>query len=111
VHRCPIAPQHGLRLPVDANHLVMAERGASKRCQPLQVDMHVGMAVVAGHIAGQHARVRRVRVGADQRQPRIRQRLQAPTAQHADVAVTTADKHHTPRGHANCQGLKTRSAM
>jgi len=91
--RRTIAAQYFAGLAVDADDLVAVISRPGKLGQPAQVDMHVGETVMAGDIARQHARIRRVGIGADDRQTHAGQGLHGEHVQHADVAVAAADQH------------------
>ena len=91
-HRRPVAAEHLARRAVDADHLVAVVARTGEFGQAAQVDVHVVEAVVSGDVAGQHARVRRVGIGADHRQAHAGQRLHGEHVQHADVAVAAADQ-------------------
>ena len=92
-YRRSIAAQHLACRPVDADNLVAVIARPGKLGQPAQVDMDVGKTVMAGDVARQHARIRRVGIGADHRQAHAGQRLHGKHVQHADVAMAAADQH------------------
>ena len=60
-----IGAQHVFGMTIYANHGIAVQPRASKNGQFTQVNVHVVITVMAGHIALQHARVRRVHVGAN----------------------------------------------
>ena len=82
-----------LVLPVDADHFVAVQAGACDGGQSAQVDVHFVKAVVPGHIAGQHARIRCIGVGADDGDAQARFGLHGEHAQHTHMAVATAHQH------------------
>ena len=67
--------------------------------QRRQVDVRFGVRVVPGDEPGQHAGVRRQRVGADQREVDAGLGLLREAAQDLDVAVAAADEQQPHGGH------------
>ena len=96
-HRRARFAQHALAVAVDADGFIAKKARAGELGQATQIDMHLVVSVMAGDVAGQHARIRRVRVAADQRQAHARNRLHAEALEHADVTVATADQNDIPQ--------------
>ena len=92
-HGRAVFAQHLAAGTVQADHLVLEKPRTRKRRQRAQVDEHLVVAVVAGDVAWQHARVRRVAVAADHRQAHARHRIHAKHLEHDRMAVTAADQH------------------
>ena len=93
-HWRAVAAQHFARGAVDAHHLVAVQAGAGEHGQAGEVDVHLVVAVVARYIAGQHARIRRVHVGADHGQAHAGLWLHAKALEHAHMAVAATDQHN-----------------
>ena len=119
VVQCRATAQHHL-----AAHAVYArDFGAhkarpGKHAQAHQVEVYFIKAVVAGHIAGQHARIRRVRVGANQRDAQARDGLHGQGFEHAYVAVAATHQDEVAQDGAggglhggDCAGCLARFAM
>ena len=90
VQRRAIAQQHLAAHAVDADDFTTHKARPGKHAQAHQIQVHLVKAVVARHVARQHARVRRVRVGANQRDAQALDRLHGQGFEHADVAVAAA---------------------
>jgi hypothetical protein len=87
-----VAAEHLAFGAVDADDLVAVIARAGEFGQAAQVDMHLVEAVMAGDVAGQHAGVGRVGIGADQGQADAGQRAHGEHAQHHHMAVAAADQ-------------------
>ena len=66
-HGWPVFAQHFAVVPVQPDDLVFEKSGTRKSRQSAQVNVHVVIAVMAGNVAWQHARIRRVAVAANHR--------------------------------------------
>ena len=93
-HGRTVFAQHLATGAVQADDLVLEKTRTRKAGQRAQIDVHIVMAVVACNVAGQHARVGRVAVAADQRQAHTRHGLHAPHLEHDSMAVAAADQHN-----------------
>ncbi|MCY1378942.1 hypothetical protein D9M69_666150 [compost metagenome] len=91
-NRWPVAQQHALVGAVQARHFTVDEARPGKRRQAAQVDVHIVKTVVARDVAGQHAGVGRVDVGADERDAQAGLGPHGQHAQHDHVAVAPADE-------------------
>ncbi len=91
-HGRPVAAQHLAGRAVDADHFVAVQPRTGKRAKPTQIDVHVVVAVMARDVAGQHARIGRVGVGADDGQAHAGQWRHAEAPQHPHMAVAAADQ-------------------
>ena len=89
-HRRAPRQQHLLRAAVEPGHLATVEACAGELRETAQIDVHLVEAVVAGDIARQHARIRRVGIAADHGQTHAGHRAHAEVADHADMAVAAA---------------------
>ena len=90
VQRRAIAQQHLAAHAVDAGDFGTHKARPGKHAQAHQVQVHFIKAVVARHVAGQHARVRRVRVGANQRDAQALNGLHGKGFEHTHMAVAAA---------------------
>ena len=70
----------------------MVEPSAGESAQGRQIDMGVVEVVVARHQARQHARVGRVDVACDQRQPHAGDRVHPEPPEHRNMGVPAADQ-------------------
>ena len=87
-----MAATRDARGKIDCTDAGANARDAGLRADGIKVDMAVGVAVMPGDITRQHARVRRVAIGTDQRHRDARLGGEAPAANHLDMAVTAADQ-------------------
>ena len=93
-HGRAVAAQHFARCTVNAHHLVAVQAGAGKHGQAGQVDVDLIKAVMPGHVAGQHARVRRVHIRTNYSQAHAGFGLHAKALEHAHMAVAAAYQHN-----------------
>ena len=94
-----IRQMHPPRRPVDVGHSPKDQPRARETRQTHQINHQIIARIMPGHIARQHARVRRAWPRIDQRQSCTGQGGHSPTAQHQRVGVTAADQHQF-----SCQG-------
>jgi hypothetical protein len=66
-----------------------------------EVDVAFGARVHPGDETGQHARIRRLEVARDERQPNARHRLEPKALEHIDMRVPAADEDEFLRHHAS----------
>ena len=80
------------RSPIQSERFVAEEAPAGELRQSAQIDVDLIIAVMSGHVAGQHPRVRRMRIAANHGQTHAGRRLHAEASQDTDVTVATADE-------------------
>ena len=90
--RAPVQ-QHLACLAVYADNLRPHKARPSVGTQAHQIKVNFVIPIVTGHITGQHARIRRVRVGTHQGNAQTRQRLHAKGFEHGYMAMPAADQH------------------
>ena len=88
---------------VDAADLGAHKARTSENAQAHQIQVHRVIVVVAGHVAGQHARVRRVCVGANQGDAQAWHRLHAKGLEHAHMAVPATDQDQVTKNRARAR--------
>ena len=85
--------QHKMPGPVEADRLVADQPRAGKAREPAEIDVAFLKGVMPGDIAGQHARIGRLDIAADQRDPHPRHRPHAKALQHMDMGMAAADEN------------------
>ncbi len=93
-HRWPVATQYALHIAINAGDFIFEIARAGKLGQLSYVDVHVVVAVMACYIARQHAGIRGVGIGANDRQAHAGHGLHGEHMQHHHVAVATAHQNN-----------------
>src|SRR6516162_7491543 len=86
------AAQHEAPGPVEADRLVADQPRPGKAREPAEIDVALLKGVMPGDTARQHARIGRLDVAADQRDPHARHRPHAKGLQHMDMGMPAADE-------------------
>ena len=92
-HRRPGAADDLALDRIEPDGLVVVETRVRKARQRTKIDVDVVVAVVSGDVAGEHPRVRRLHVAADEGDPHAGHRFHPETLEHDDVAVPAAGEH------------------
>ena len=90
-HGRAVAAQDFFVNAVNAHYLVFEQPCTCKHAQARQIDMYLVIVVVPSHVARQHARVRGVHVGTNERKANAGDRLHTKAFEHAHMAVASAD--------------------
>ena len=104
IERRAALQQHLALCTVDADDLGAHKARTGKNAQAHQIQVHRVIVVMAGHVAGQHARVRRVGVRAHQGDAQPRHWLHAKGLEHAHMAVPATDQDQVAKNRA-CRRL------